>query len=120
MRVTTCEVELSVTAPSPYSVKGRGIGYMIRSDSDNLGKQGGPLSSSAPFFPHENRPRRHEEPRFSEGDPSSTKFESGVGPRNTNDGLSSKVLPVPIILGLEPPGAVQALLKAVRETTGGN
>ena len=45
---------------------------------------------------------------------------SGVGPRNTNDGLSSKVLPVPIILGLEPPGAVQALLKAVRETTGGN
>ena len=48
------------------------------------------------------------------------RFESGVGPRNTNDGLSSKVLPVPIILGLEPPGAVQALLKAVRETTGGN
>ena len=37
----------------------------------------------------------------------------------TNDGFSSKVLPVPIILGLEPPGAVQALLKAVRETTGG-
>ena len=33
-----------------------------------------------------------------------------MGPRNTNDGLSSKVLPVPIILGLEPPGAVQALL----------
>ena len=74
MRVTTCEVELSVTAPSPYSVKGRRIGYMIRSDSDNLGKQGGPLSSSAPFFPHENRPPRHEEPRFLEGDPSSTKL----------------------------------------------
>jgi hypothetical protein len=33
----------------------------------------GRLSSSAPFFPHENRPPRHEEPRFLEDDPSSTK-----------------------------------------------
>ena len=48
-------------------------GIVIRSGGDDLNTRWAGSLPPHRFFPHENRPPRHEEPRFLEDDPSSTK-----------------------------------------------